>query len=69
MVQDIGHERGVVRQPLTHAQGDGLAGEQAVAPRSCVHGDGNTNGQHGHRQHPEEIHDWSVEEGEEKEKI
>lgn len=61
VVQDVGHEGGVVGQPLAHAQGDGLTGEQAVAPRRRVHGDGDAHRQHGHGQHPQEIHDWSEE--------
>lgn len=60
VVQDVGHEGGVVGQPLAHAQGDGLTGEQAVAPRRRVHGDGDAHRQHGHGQHPQEIHDWST---------
>lgn len=57
MVQYVGHEGGVVGQPLAHAQGDGLTGEQAVAPCHRIHGDGHTHRQHGHRQQPQEIHD------------
>lgn len=57
VVQDVGHEGGVVGQPLTHAQGDGLTGEQTVAPGHSIHGDGDTHGQHGHGKHPQEIHD------------
>lgn len=60
MVQYVGHEGGVVGQPLAHAQGDGLTGEQTMAPRRRIHGDGYAHCQHGHRQHPQEIHDWSV---------
>lgn len=60
MVQYVGHEGGVVGQPLAHAQGDGLTGEQAVAPRRRVHGDGDAHRQHGHGQHPQEIHDRSA---------
>lgn len=60
MVQYVGHEGGVVGQPLAHAQGDGLTGEQAVAPRRRIHRDGNARRQHGHGQRPQEIHDWSV---------
>lgn len=60
MVQYVGHEGGVVGQPLAHAQGDGLTGEQTVAPCCRIHGDGNARRQHGHGQHPQEIHDWSV---------
>lgn len=60
MVQYVGHEGGVVGQPLAHAQGDGLTGEQTVAPCRRIHGDGNARRQHGHGQHPQEIHDWSV---------
>lgn len=48
MVQYVWHEGGVVGQPLTHAQGDGLTGKQTVAPRSRIHGNGNTHRQHGH---------------------
>lgn len=60
VVQDVGHEGGVVRQPLTHAQRHGLAGEQTVAPGRSVHGNGYTCSQHGHGKSPEEIHDRSV---------
>lgn len=60
MVQDVGHEGGVVRQPLAHAQGDGLTGEETVAPCRRIHGDGDARRQHGHGQHPQEIHDWPV---------
>lgn len=58
VVQYVGHEGGVVGQPLTHAQGDGLTGEQTVAPCRGVHRDGNARRQHGHRKHPQETHDW-----------
>lgn len=56
MVEDVGHEGGVVRQPLAHAQRDGLTGEQAVAPRRRVHGDGHARREHGDGQHPQEVH-------------
>lgn len=60
MVQDVGHEGGVVGQPLAHAQGDGLTGEETVAPCRRIHGNGDARRQHGHGQHPQEIHDWPV---------
>ena len=56
VVEDVGHEGGVVGQALAHAQGDGLAGEHAVAASCCIHWDGHTSGQHGHRQHPPQAH-------------
>lgn len=56
MVEDVGHEGGVVGQSLAHAQRDGLAGEQAVAARRRVHGDGHARRQHGHGQHPQDVH-------------
>lgn len=56
MVEGVGHEGGVVGQPLAHAQRDGLTGEQAVAARRCVHRDGHARRQHRHRQHPQEVH-------------
>lgn len=58
VVHDVGHEGGVIWQPLTHAQGDGLAGEQTVAACCSVHGDGHAGGEHRHREHPQEIHHW-----------
>lgn len=48
MIQDVGHEGGVVGKPLAHTEGDGLTGEKTVAPRRRIHGDGNTRRQHGH---------------------
>lgn len=48
MVQYVGHEGGVVGQPLTHTEGDGLTGEQTVAPRCRIHGDGNAHREHGY---------------------
>lgn len=56
VVEAVGHEGGVVGQPLAHAQRDGLAGEQAVAARRRVHRDGHARRQHGHGQHPQEAH-------------
>lgn len=56
VVQGVGHEGGVVGQPLAHAQRDGLAGEQAVAASRRVHRDGHARRQHGHGQHPQEVH-------------
>ena len=56
VVEDVGHEGGVVGQALAHAQGDGLTGEHAVTASGCVHGDGHTSGQHGHGQHPPQTH-------------
>lgn len=56
MVHYVGHEGGVVRQLLTHAQGDGLAGEEAVAAGCRIHGDGDARRQHGHGEHPQRVH-------------
>lgn len=56
VVEGVGHEGGVVGQPLAHAQRDGLAGEQAVAACRRVHRDGHTRCQHRHGQHPQEVH-------------
>lgn len=56
VVEGVGHEGGVVGQPLAHAQRDGLAGEQAVAARRRVHGDGHAHRQHGHGQRPQQVH-------------
>lgn len=56
VVEDVGHEGGVVGQSLAHAQRDGLAGEQAVAAGRRVHGDGHARRQHGHGQHPQDVH-------------
>lgn len=56
VVQRVGHEGGVVGQTLAHAQGDGLAGERAVAARRRVHGDGHARRQHGHRKQPQKTH-------------
>lgn len=56
MVHYVGHEGGVVRQLLTHAQGDGLTGEEAVAARRRIHGDGYARRQHGQGEHPQRVH-------------
>lgn len=56
VVEGVGHEGGVVGQPLAHAQRDGLAGEQVVAARRRVHGDGHARRQHGHGQRPQQVH-------------
>lgn len=56
VVEDVGHEGGVVRQPLAHAQRDGLTGEQAVAARRRIHRDGHARREHGDGQHPQEVH-------------
>lgn len=56
VVKGVGHEGGVVWQPLAHAQRDGFAGEQAVAARRRVHRDGHACRQHGHGERPQEVH-------------
>lgn len=62
VVEDVGHEGGVVRQPLAHAQRDGLTGEQAVTPRRRIHRNGHARREHGDRQHPQEVHGrWAAE--------
>lgn len=60
MVQRVGHEGRVVGQPLAHAQRDGLTGEQTVAARRSIHGDGDARRQHGDGQHPQKVHDCTA---------
>lgn len=59
VVQEVGHEGGVVRQVLAHPQDDGLAGEQAVPSRGGHPDIQNPQGaQHPAKSHPSTPGTW-----------